>query len=215
MKYWTEARGDHLYAALAGRETGDEMREFLLAVQAACRAAACPRILLSVRASRPVFKPEDYGLSGQTRGYVNELVTPACRVALLGDTSELNAAHEYIELRARQQNINVRAFRDEAAALRWLRSSGTEPELRRYAFTRTVVQGAPQEPGVFALWQGDELVYYGRALRLRESLLEHIGRHAAVTHYSWELSGDPAAREAELLGEFERRHGRRPRGNAA
>ncbi|HET7197158.1 MAG TPA: hypothetical protein VFI86_00705, partial [Burkholderiales bacterium] len=202
MKYWTEARGDHLYAALAGRETGDEMREFLLAVQAACRAAACPRILLSVRASRPVFKPEDYGLGGQTRGYLSEIVTPACRVALLGDTAELNAAHEYIELCARQQNINVRAFRDEAAALRWLRSSGssgTEPELRqsanrgssgsvpelRYSFTRTVVQGAPLEPGVFALWEGDELVYYGRALRLREALLECLGRHAA-THYSWE-----------------------------
>lgn len=211
MKYWIEARGDHLYAALAGRETAAQMREFLHAVQAACRAHSCPRILISIRASRPAFKPEDYGLSG----YTQELVTPACQVALLGDSNELNAAHEYIEVCARQQNMNVRAFRDELAALQWLRTSRTQPELHKYRFTRTVVQGAPDEAGVYALWEGDELVYYGRALRLREALLERLGRDAAVTHYGWQLAADPAAREAELLRDFERLHGRRPRRNAA
>ncbi len=122
MRFWIEARGDHLYAALAGRETLGEMREFLTAVQTACRTHACSRILISVRASRAVFKPETYGLAGENGGYVHELVTPSCQVALLGDTPELNAAHEYIELCARQQSINVRAFRDELAALRWLRN---------------------------------------------------------------------------------------------
>ena len=122
MKFWIEARGDHLYAALAGRETGSEMREFLTAVREACRTHACPRILVSVRASRAAFKPELYGLAGEGGGYVRALVTSACQVALLGDTPELNSAHEYIELCARQQNINVRAFRDELAALRWLRN---------------------------------------------------------------------------------------------
>lgn len=128
MRFRIEARGDYLYAALAQRETGAEMREFLVAVQAACRAHGCPKILISVRASRPVFKPESYGLGGENGGYVRELVTPACRIALVGDTPELNSAHEYIELCARQQSINARAFRDDIAALSWLRSPEAVPE---------------------------------------------------------------------------------------
>jgi hypothetical protein len=36
-----------------------------------------------------------------------------------------------------------------------------------------------------------------------------------VSHYSWELSADPAAREAQLLAEYQRVFGRPPRLNAA
>lgn len=205
MRFGIEPRGDHLYASLRGRETGEEMREFLVAVHAACGEHKCPRILMSIRASRPVFKPEDYGIST----YVNELVTDKCQIALVGDTRELNAAHEYIEVCARQQNMNVRAFADEAAALRWLR--GAPLPSRRYKFTRIVVQGAPDEPGVYALWEGEELVYYGRGV-VRTSLLSHLDRTRA-THYSWEVCADPATREAELLQEFERMYGRPPRDN--
>jgi hypothetical protein len=155
-----------------------------------------------------VFKPEDYGLTS----YVNDLVTAKCQVALVGDTPELNAAHEYIEVCARQQNMNVRAFGDEAAALRWLRGD-PEPE-RRYRFSRIVLQGAPDAPGVYMLWDGEELVYYGRAKEnsIRVCLLGHLERMRA-THYSWEVCPDPAAREAELLGDYERLYGRRPRDN--
>lgn len=206
MRFGIEPRGDHLYASLQGRETGGEMREFLVAVHAACAEHRCPRILMSIRASRPAFKPEEYGIST----YVRELVTDKCRIALVGDTSELNAAHEYIEVCARQQNMNVRAFADEVAALRWLRGS-PEPG-RRYKFTRIVLQGAPEEPGVYALWDGEELVYYGRGV-VRSSLFQHLERTAA-THYSWEICGNPAAREAELLNEYQRTFGRLPRNNA-
>jgi hypothetical protein len=210
MRFSIEPRGDHLAATMHGRETGEEMREFLVAVHAACGEPRCPRILMSIRASRPVFKPEDYGLAS----YVNELVTPKCQIALVGDTHELNAAHEYIELCARQQKMNVRAFRDELAALRWLRGAA-EPS-QRYKFTRMVLQGAPQEPGVYALWDGDELVYYGRAIdgeTIRAELLEHLERTPA-THYSWEVCSDPATREAELLRDYRRLYGRAPRDNA-
>ena len=206
MRYAIELRGDHLLASLRGRETGEEMREFLVAVHAACGEHKCPKILMSIRASRPVFKPEDYGIST----YVNDLVTPKCQVALVGDTRELNAAHEYIEVCARQQNMNVRAFPDEASALRWLRGS-PEP-IRRYKFTRIVLQGAPDEPGVYALWDGDELVYYGRGATIRSSLLAQLERLRA-THYSWEVCTDPTTREAELLREYERLYGRPPRHN--
>ena len=210
MRFSIEPRGDHLLASLQGRETGAEMREFLIAVHAACGEHKCPKILMSIRASRPVFKPEDYGITT----YVNDLVTPKCQVALVGDTPELHAAHEYIEVCARQQGMNVRAFRDEAGALRWLRAnSGTEPEFDRYKLTRIVLQGAPEEPGIYTLWDGDEVVYYGRATTIRSRLLEHLEKTRA-THYSWEVCADPATREAELLREHERAHGRRPRENS-
>jgi len=208
MRFSIEPRGDHLYAALQDRQTGEEMKAFLVAVHAACGTHNCPRILMSIRASRPVFKAEDYGIST----YVNDLVTPRCQVALVGDTRELNAAHEYIEVCARQQGMNVRAFADDTAALRWLRES-TQPD-QRYKFTRTVLQGAPEAGGVYALWEGDQVVYYGRTGGIRAALLEHLERTRA-THYSWEVCSDPALREAELLRKHEQLHGRPPRDNVA
>lgn len=202
-----------MLALLSGRDTAEQMRTFLLAVHEACRRHDCPRILVSIRASRAVFRPEDYGLSG----YANQLATPACQIALVGDTPELNAAHEYIELIARQQGLNVRAFREDAAAAHWL--AGAPEPSRRYKFTRIVLQGAPQDAGIYALWDGDELIYYGRALSIRARLLEHYEERLdtfahRATHYSWEICDDPAAREAELLREFRRMFGRLPRGNA-
>lgn len=227
MRFSITAQPDHLLAQIAGRETAGEMREFLVAVQAACREHSRPRILMKVNDSRPVFKPEDYGLagdrSGNAQGYVNELVTPKCQVALVGDTPELNAAHEYIEVVARQQNVNVRAFADEAAALQWL--AGERAPERRYRFARLVLLGAPDDAGVYSLWDGEELIYYGRASggegsTIRARLLDHFhGRaHPATsraTHYSWELCPDPVTREADLLREFSTVFGRPPRCNAA
>jgi hypothetical protein len=209
LRFSVEARAGYLHARLSGRESAADMREFLLAVHAACARHGIPRVLMSILGSRAVFRAEDYGLPG----YANRLATPACRIALFGDTPELNSAHEYIEVVARQQSLEVRAFRDEAAAVRWLLAA-PEPN-RRYRLARLVLQGAPREPGVYALWEEDELIYYGRAASLRDRLLEHLERGPHATHYSWELCLDPAAREAELLREFERMFGRLPRGNRA
>ena len=224
MRYSIDARSGYLACTVSGRETAEDMREFLHAVQAACRQHGCPKILMTVRSSRVIFKPEDYGFDGKTRGYILGLVSPECQVALLGDSQELHAAHEYIEVVARQQHINARAFRDEASALRWLEGS-PEPG-RRYRFTRIVLLGAPADAGVYALWDDEELVYYGRAMggneagvqTIRSRLLDHLeGRLPATSasHYSWELCSDPAAREAELLAEYQRIFGRPPRFNAA
>ena len=223
MRFSICARPGYLLAEISGRDTAAEMREFLIAVQAACREHGRPKILMRVTQSRPVFKPEDYGLAGNMRGYVTDLVTPKCQVALLGDTHELNAAHEYIEVVARQQNVNVRAFSDEASALRWLQGE-PEPE-RRYRFARLVLLGAPDVAGVYSLWDGEEIIYYGRAAggphgTIRARLLEHFhGRlepdTSRATHYSWEVCADPAAREAALLREFHALFGRAPRCNTA
>ena len=184
MNYAIEHRSDHIFAKLKGRETGEQMREFLVAVHAACGTYKCPRILMSIRRSRPVFKPEDYGIAT----YVNELVTDKCRIALVGDSPELNAAHEYIEVCARQQSMNVRAFGDEAAGLRWLR--GAPEPTNRYRFTRIVALGAPDEPGIFTLWNNEQVVYYGRTAAgttIRSSLLSRL-ESTDATHYSWEVT---------------------------
>ena len=80
----------------------------------------------------------------------------------------------------------------------------------RYAFTESMVAGAPPDPGVFALWAHDELIYYGRALgdgvTIQSRLREHLASAkectsrctSGATHYGWEISGNPRAREAEL-----------------
>jgi len=93
----------------------------------------------------------------------------------------------------------------------------------RYALTAVMVSGAPNDPGVFALWEHDELIYYGHArgesATIQSCLREHLGRQfactAGATHYGWEISANPAQREADLLREFERQHKRLPRCNGA
>lgn len=124
MRFRIERREGYLYAELHKRETAAEMRAFLEAVKGACVEHGCPRVLLCLRASRAVFKPEEYGLGG----YASAMATPKCRLALVGDSSELHHAHEYIELVARQRGVNVRAFRDERAAARWLQDGDAPPQ---------------------------------------------------------------------------------------
>jgi hypothetical protein len=93
---------------------------------------------------------------------------------------------------------------------------------QRWAFTALMVASAPDEPGAYALWDRGEVIYYGSAfggtITIRTRLQDHFaGRDGACTtrasHYSWELSLDPARREAALLEEFRAGHGRLPRCN--
>jgi hypothetical protein len=89
-----------------------------------------------------------------------------------------------------------------------------------------VVSGAPDEPGVYALFEDDEVIYYGCAVhgstihsalseiltRVREG---HGGCLQRVTRYSWEITHRPRLREAELLREFEQANQHPPRCNRA
>src|SRR5262245_27292940 len=218
MRYTIEPRAGYLEAIVYGRDTAAQMREFLLAVHAACATHATHKILISVRQSRAVFRPDEYGLSG----YAEALITSECQIAVLGDTREVNAANEYIAMVARERGVNVRAFEDERAAQRWLTGSGGGE--RRYRFSRIVIAGAPDSAGIYSLWDGEELIYYGRAdgkdgnggSTIRSRLLDHHYAGAQrATHYSWEVCKDPAAREAELLDEYRSRFGRSPRHNSA
>ena len=91
----------------------------------------------------------------------------------------------------------------------------------RYALTQTMVAGAPADPGVVALWENDELIYYGHARGEDATIQSCLRRHltgtgactARATHYGWEISANPPAREAELLREYEKKHKRLPRCN--
>jgi hypothetical protein len=94
----------------------------------------------------------------------------------------------------------------------------------RDRFTRNMVEGAPADPGVYALWENEELIYYGRAsgnaISIQLALMDHLsGRGGActerATHYGWEITVDPVAREAELLSEYKATFKRLPRCNQA
>ena len=93
----------------------------------------------------------------------------------------------------------------------------------KYGFIEQNVNLSPDLPGVYALYDGDDLVYYGRAggdgVTLRSCLLSHLRGNEGpltqqATHYRREQSVQPAVREMELLQEFVAAHRRPPRCNS-
>src|SRR5688500_7032939 len=107
MYFTLEVNHNLLRAELFGRQTTEEMEEFIRALNAEIRRSGCNLTLICVRHSLPLFKAEQYA----------GLMLLACngdiRVALVGDSEELRASHHYVELLTRQQGANVRGFNDE------------------------------------------------------------------------------------------------------
>ena len=125
MRYRFTLREDWLSAELIGRESIAETVDFIQALAVEAAKARCARVMVQVRRSRPIFTVEKYRISS----YLRQLAAvPEARVALVGDSAEVHAAHEYIEVLAKQQNANVRAFRDEAQARQWLLIPGEAVE---------------------------------------------------------------------------------------
>ncbi len=122
MHYKIEAARDHLRAELFGRETAEHTHEFLKAVSARSLESGLTRVLILVRNSRPVFRIEKHRIFEFFKLVASNT---AYRVAMLGDSEELRASQEYIEVLARQQSAKVRAFREETLALEWLRADST------------------------------------------------------------------------------------------
>lgn len=94
--------------------------------------------------------------------------------------------------------------------------------LPRYPFTRAAVEFAPEEAGIYGLFDGSELIYIGRAENrsansIRALLLRHqdgaLGPCTMkATHYTWEITiWGAAARETELLARHFQAHHREPR----
>jgi hypothetical protein len=79
----------------------------------------------------------------------------------------------------------------------------------KYPFLLSVVNGAPGDPGLYALYEGDEILCIGVALAkgssdtIRGCLLAHLQGGAGMgkmpTHYQWEISSDPLGRRAQYL----------------
>lgn len=111
-------------AELKGRETAAETRAFLHEVADAAEAAGQARVLISVIDSKPLFAVEKFGVSSYFAMLRSRV---GSRVAVIGDTDELRAAHEYLELLAVQHGVNLRSFQSERVALKWLLSEQQLP----------------------------------------------------------------------------------------
>jgi hypothetical protein len=89
----------------------------------------------------------------------------------------------------------------------------------RYPFTRTAIEAAPDDHGVYALYQGEELVFLGIAVgaaSIKTRLIAHAAaliEPSMATHYAWEIARDPQARLAMLLREYKYAFNRIPRFN--
>ena len=92
----------------------------------------------------------------------------------------------------------------------------------KYPFTEKNIDRAPVEAGVYALYDGDTIIYYGRAagetVTIRSRLQDHFaGRDGyctqQATYYRREATTSSVNREKELLEEYERINGKLPKCN--
>ena len=92
----------------------------------------------------------------------------------------------------------------------------------KYPATDDNINKSPESAGVYALYEGELLIYYGRAqggsVTIRSRLQSHKrgdeGRCTqAMTHYAREVCSNPVTREVELLNEYKAIYGRLPRCN--
>lgn len=81
-------------------------------------------------------------------------------------------------------------------------------KLKRYPFTRVLVEYAPEDRGVYVLWHDVEVLFIGKTARsLKAVLSEHLAGARgdctrAATHYSWEITPFDSLRESELLTDY-------------
>lgn len=99
------------------RDTAAETSEFVAAILDAVRSHRIFKVLISIRSSRPVFKVEEWNLSG----VLEQLqALPAVKVAFIADSKDISMSQEYIALLAQQRGLAFRAFSAEKAAVAWL-----------------------------------------------------------------------------------------------
>ena|SRR5438270_1741803 len=93
--------------------------------------------------------------------------------------------------------------------------------LPRFRCAHGTIVDAPTHAGIFGLFDGDELIYVGRATNdagstIRDLLAGHCkGQYgsctAKATHYTFEICLQPVLREMEVLVDFANRHRQAPR----
>jgi len=91
-----------------------------------------------------------------------------------------------------------------------------------YSFDETNVNNAPDKAGVYALYDGSTVIYYGRAqggtVTIRSRLQSHLSGSEgsctkSATNFNSELASNPITREEELLISHKRAYGKLPRCN--
>jgi hypothetical protein len=119
MRFTIRHVGNYLRGDLYERETAEETRQFLHALASEALGAAVDRVLISVHASRPIFRAQQLGV----QEFFETLVSrPAHRVAVMADSYEGRLAQQYVVTLARQRGLNVRSFRSEGDAIAWLQA---------------------------------------------------------------------------------------------
>jgi hypothetical protein len=119
MRFTIEHAGSYLRGDMYQRETAEETRRFLQAVAAEALRTGADRVLISVHASRPIFRVQQLDLP---QLFATMASRPAHRVATVSDSFEGRLAQQYVVTLARQRGLNVRSFRAEADAIAWLQS---------------------------------------------------------------------------------------------
>lgn len=93
----------------------------------------------------------------------------------------------------------------------------------KHRFTARNVELAPEEPGVYALFDERDVAYYGRAEGGRDTIRARLGDHFAGRQppgrvktklFSFEVTRYPMSRERALLEEYRRHTWRLPEFNA-
>ena len=81
----------------------------------------------------------------------------------------------------------------------------------KYPFKHFAIAGAPDDPGLYALYREDEILCIGVATEketIRARLLAHFndGTQSGVTHYQWEISRNADDKREEYLRRLARRY---------
>jgi len=95
MRLTVEALPGCLRMVVSEKETSQEARTAADSVFAEQARTGLRNLLIVVRESRPIFKVEQYGLSELIE---QASAIPGLRVALVSDTRELYASHQYVEI---------------------------------------------------------------------------------------------------------------------
>ncbi|HZQ75197.1 MAG TPA: hypothetical protein VFB08_19945 [Burkholderiales bacterium] len=123
MEFSIGERAGYLRVDVYRRETAEETKRYLNALAAESERTGCRKVMIWIHASRPIFRVAQYDLADFFR---QARAMPGTRVALLGDSHEVRASQEYVQVLARQEGVAARAFIDESAAAAWL--TGEEAE---------------------------------------------------------------------------------------
>lgn len=122
MRYTIVVGPRYIKAEMVERDSAEETKEFVHAILEALLKHKPPRVLISIRSSRPVYKVDSWNLSGA----LDQLISlKGLRVAFIADSKELAMSQEYIALLARQRGLDFRPFAGEKEAAEWLAEAST------------------------------------------------------------------------------------------